>query len=96
MENQIIINNKLQNPGRRMGNTSQSTSIILTFTALLWSIYPPPSLGISTGVEGIRNPVQPHGTLPTTSPGEGCRGSTLTTVSYQKGQGGASGMGTPG
>lgn len=50
MENQIIINNKLQNPGRRMGNTSQSTSIILTFTALLWSIYPPPSLGISTGV----------------------------------------------
>lgn len=50
MENQIIINNKLQNPVRQMGNTSQSTSVILTFIALLRSIFPPPSLGISTGV----------------------------------------------
>lgn len=50
MENQIIINNKLRNPGRQMGNTSQSASITLTFMALLWSIFPPPSLGIRTGV----------------------------------------------
>lgn len=50
VENQIIINNKLQNPGRQMRNTSQSTSVILTFMAPWWSIFLPPSLGISTGV----------------------------------------------